>query len=69
MTDQTIPDAAPAPAAPVLTFVRRHPSYATLDVILENGTPMPDAGAEIDLSQPGWASLLERDILVTVPAK
>lgn len=66
MTDT--PDTTPqAPAAPVLTFVKRSASFSTLDVSLDDGMPMPDAGGEVDLTISIWASLVEREILVIAP--
>lgn len=68
MTDT--PDTPPAaPAEPVLTLVKRSASFSTLDVHLDDGTPMPEEGGAVDLARPTWASLVEREILVIVPAK
>lgn len=64
--------AAPADAvapAPVLTFVKRADAFANLAVGLDDGSAMPDEGAEVLASAEPWASMLERAILVVAPAR
>ncbi|TWD54539.1 hypothetical protein FB480_103451 [Agrobacterium vitis] len=44
--------------------ITRHPSYATLDVRLPDGSPLPAKGAVVDISEKPYCDLVSRGLVV-----